>query len=170
MRSMPTALRRAQSATVWSRSQPSLTYSLAETETAIHDFTRDTVAAMRDAGVQPDMVQIGNELNNGFLWPVGRISGPNGNDGFAALLSAASAAVREVDPQIRIMVHLANGHDNTLYRSVFSALVARGVDFDVIGLSFYPNWHNTPGRLPMNDLQYNMNDVSEYFNRPVVVV
>jgi arabinogalactan endo-1,4-beta-galactosidase len=145
-------------------------YSLAQMETAIHDFTGQTITSMQAAGVQPDMVQIGNELNDGFLWPVGRISGPNGYDGFAALLSEASSAIRAIDPSIKIMIHLANGNDNGLYRSVFSALVARGVDFDVIGLSFYPHWHNSPGRLPMNELQYNMNDISEYFNKPVVVV
>lgn len=147
-------------------------YSLEQLETAIHDFTRDSIAAMRRAGCQPDMVQIGNELNDGFLWPVGRISGPNGADGFARLLSAASAGVREVDPAIEVMIHLADGHNNALYRSVFSALVARGVDFDVIGFSFYPHWHNFNDRtrLPMNDLRYNLNDVATYFDKPVVVV
>jgi arabinogalactan endo-1,4-beta-galactosidase len=147
-------------------------YTLDQTETAIHDFTRDAIAAMRDAGAQPDMVQIGNELNDGFLWPVGRISGPNGADGFARLLSAASAAVREVDPTIQVMVHLADGHNNALYRSVFSALVERDVDFDVIGFSFYPHWHNFNDRtrLPMNDLRYNLNDIAVYFDKPVVVV
>jgi arabinogalactan endo-1,4-beta-galactosidase len=139
-------------------------YSLEQTETALHDFTRDTLAAMKVAGAQPDMVQIGNELNDGFLWPVGKIS-TNGYDNFAALLSQASAAVREVDPAIQIMIHLANGGDNGLYRSVFTQLANRGVDFDVIGLSYYPFWHG-----PMGDLRANLNDVSSYFNKPVVVV
>jgi arabinogalactan endo-1,4-beta-galactosidase len=144
--------------------------TLDEMKTAIHDFTRTVVSSMQAAGATPDMVQLGNEVNDGFLWPTGRISGPNGYDGFAGLLSQASAAVRAVDPSIRIMIHLANGNNNGLYRSVFSALVARGVDFDVVGLSFYPYWHYTTGKLPMNELQYNLNDVSEFFGKPVVVV
>jgi len=145
-------------------------YTLAEMETAIHDFTSATITAMKDAGAQPDMVQIGNEINDGFLWPVGRISGPNGYDGFAALLSQAASAIRAVDPSIQIMIHPANGNNNALYRTMFSALVARDVDFDVIGLSFYPYWHYTAGKLAMNELAYNMTDISEYFGKPVVVV
>lgn len=146
------------------------TYSLEQLVTAVHDFTGQAIEAMRAAGAEPDMVQLGNETNDGFLWPIGRASGPNGHDGFARLLSSAARAVREVDPGVGIMLHLANGNDNGLYRSMLSALVARGVDFDVIGLSFYPYWHNSPGKLPMNELAYNLADVSERFNRPVVVV
>ncbi len=146
------------------------TYTLEQMETAIHDFTGQTISAMKDAGARPDMVQIGNEANDGILWPVGRISGPNGYDGFAALLSQAAAAIRAVDPSIQIMIHLANGNNNSLYRSVFSALVARDVDFDVIGLSFYPYWHYTAGKLALNELAYNLTDISQYFGKPVAVV
>jgi arabinogalactan endo-1,4-beta-galactosidase len=142
---------------------------LAALETAIHDYTAQTLATMTAAGATPDMVQLGNETNDGFLWPVGRVS-VNGYGNFAALLSSAAAAVRAADPNIKIMIHLANGNNNSLYRSMFSALVARDVDFDIIGLSFYPYWHNSPGKLPMNELAYNLNDISEYFNKPVVVV
>jgi arabinogalactan endo-1,4-beta-galactosidase len=120
---------------------------------------------MKAAGVTPDMVQLGNETNDGMLWPLGRVSGPNGYDGFAGLLKQAVAAVREVDPRIRVVVHLANGGDNGLYRSMFTNLLQRGVDFDVIGLSYYPYWHG-----PVAGLQANLADLSTYFNKPVVVV
>jgi arabinogalactan endo-1,4-beta-galactosidase len=136
---------------------------LAGLETAIHDYTAQVLTGMKAAGAEPDMVQIGNETNDGFLWPLGRVSA-NGYEGFAALLSRAAAAVRETDPSIRIMIHLANGGDNTLYRGMFSHLIALGVDFDVIGLSYYPYWHG-----PIGDLQANLADVSQYFNKPVVV-
>jgi len=136
---------------------------LAALETAIHDYTAATLATMAAAGAVPDMVQLGNETNDGFLWPVGRVS-VNGHGNFAALLSRAAAAVRAADPDIRIMIHLANGGDNALYRSTFTNLLAREVDFDVIGLSYYPYWHG-----PIADLQANLDDLSVYFNKPVVI-
>jgi len=138
--------------------------SLAQLETAIHDDTAATLATMKQAGAMPDMVQLGNETNDGFLWPLGRVS-TNGYDNFAALLSHASAAVREADASIRIVIHLANGGDNALYRSMFGNLVSRGVDFDVIGLSYYPYWHG-----PLSGLQANMQDISQTYGKPVLVV
>jgi arabinogalactan endo-1,4-beta-galactosidase len=132
--------------------------------TALHDYTAEVLATMAAAGATPDMVQLGNETNDGFLWPVGRVS-VNGYAAFAALLSQAASAVRAADPGIAIAIHLANGGDNELYRSMFTHLVAEGVDFDVIGLSYYPYWHG-----PMEDLRANLEDVSSYFNKPVAVL
>jgi arabinogalactan endo-1,4-beta-galactosidase len=138
--------------------------SLSQLQSAIHDDTAATLATMKQAGAMPDMVQLGNETNDGFLWPLGRVS-TNGYDGFAALLSRAAAAVREADPSIRIALHLANGGDNALYRSMFTNLSSRGVDFDVIGASYYPYWHG-----PLSGLQANLNDVSQTFGKPVLVL
>lgn len=131
---------------------------------AVHDFTASALSTMAAAGARPDMVQLGNETNDGFLWPAGRVS-VNGHAAFAALLAQGAAAVRAADPGIRILLHLANGGDNALYRGMLGHLVAEGVDFDVVGLSYYPYWHG-----PMADLQANLDDVSRYFARPVVVV
>jgi arabinogalactan endo-1,4-beta-galactosidase len=140
---------------------------------AVYDFTSKTIADMRAAGAAPDMVQIGNEVTNGMLWPEGAIwgAGAGGYNGFAALLKRGIRAVRDQDPnagsstaRIKVMIHLDNGGNNALYRSVFSELVARGVDFDVIGLSFYPYWHGT-----LSQLKSNMDDISRFFDKDVVV-
>ena len=133
--------------------------------TALYQFTRKVVSDMRTAGAGPDMVQIGNEVTNGMLWPLGRIgSGPGAFDGFTALLRQASRAVRDVDPRIRIMIHIDRGGDNALYRWFFSNVIGAGVEFDAIGLSYYPYWHG-----PMPALLANLNDVSRFFNKPVAI-
>jgi arabinogalactan endo-1,4-beta-galactosidase len=143
---------------------------------AVYDYTAGVLRALKEAGAMPDMVELGNEINNGILWPDGGTGGPaaegyGGYDGLADLLSAGAKAVRDADPnakneakRIRIVLHLADGGDNALYKRVFDELVKRNVDFDVIGLSYYSNWHGT-----MNQFRNNMNDVSARYGKDVVV-
>jgi arabinogalactan endo-1,4-beta-galactosidase len=139
--------------------------SLDQLETSLYQFTKRAVGDMRAAGAGPDMVQIGNEVTNGMLWPLGRIgAGANAFGDFTALLGQASRAVRDVDPRIPVMIHIDRGGDNALYRRFFTNLIGAGVDFDVIGLSYYPYWHG-----PMPDLLANLNDISRFFNKPVVI-
>lgn len=144
---------------------------------AVHDYTRNTLLALRDAGAYPDMVQLGNETNGGMLWPDGKTwrATPDeeigGVAGFAELLTAAASAVRETDPRsgqadaIRIAIHLADGGDNELYRRVFDDLSARSVDFDVIGLSYYPYFHG-----PISGLRANLIDLVSRYGKPVVIL
>lgn len=143
----------------------------AATVEALYQFTKKTLKAFQDAGAAPDMVQLGNETNGGMVWPVGKTfqADPSevvgGVDGFAALLSAGARAVREADPGILIAVHLADGGDQGLYRYMFDELTKREVDYDVIGLSFYPYWHGT-----IEQLSNNMNSVSVRYGKPVAVL
>ncbi|WP_448535243.1 glycosyl hydrolase 53 family protein [Pseudothermotoga sp.] len=134
---------------------------------ALYDYTKFVLEYMKERGVRVDMVQVGNELNNGFLWPDGQISGPNagGFDGFTALLKSAIKAVRDFDPEIPIAVHLAEGGNNSLFRWFFDELVKRNVDFDIIGVSYYPYWHGT-----LEELSHNLNDVSQRYKKDVLVV
>jgi arabinogalactan endo-1,4-beta-galactosidase len=146
-------------------------------KTALYDYTSGVIGDLARAGAMPDMVQIGNEINGGMMWPVGATSSRGsakigGYDALAALLSAGIKAVHDADPngsdparRAKTMIHLANGGDNGLYRTVFDALTQRNVDFDAIGLSYYGYWHG-----PLADLVANMNDVSQRYHKPVAVV
>lgn len=150
--------------------------SLADLETAVYDYTANVIQTLSDAYAMPDMVQIGNEVNGGMLWPVGKTwregsETIGGYDAFAALLTSGIQAVRDSDPsgddpaaRTKIVIHLANGGDNELYRRVFDALTAREVDFDVIGLSYYSYWHGS-----LADLISNMNDISQRYDKDVVI-
>ncbi|HTX92794.1 MAG TPA: glycosyl hydrolase 53 family protein [Anaerolineales bacterium] len=147
-----------------------------ELDQAVYAYTADVIRRLAKAGAMPDMVQLGNEINGGMLWPAGATSKQGsaqigGYDGLAALLQQAAKAVRDNDPnnanpkkRVRIMIHLANGGDNKLYRTVFDELTARNVDFDVIGLSYYSYWHGS-----LNQLKNNMNDVSQRYHKDVVI-
>jgi beta-galactosidase len=110
----------------------------------------------------PDMVQVGNEINHGMMWPEGHVSH---FDSLAQLFKAGADAVRAVDPSIVIMQHLALGGQNDEAVWYLNNMFSRGVDFDVIGLSYYPKWHGT-----ISDLQNNLRDLSQRYNKDVIVV
>ncbi|MFH1523438.1 MAG: glycosyl hydrolase 53 family protein, partial [Chloroflexota bacterium] len=147
-----------------------------ELNQAIYDYTAEVIQALVKARAMPDMVQIGNEINSGMLWPAGQTVTQGGEkvggyDGLADLLKSAIQAVRDNDPKndnprkrTRIIIHLADGGNNDLYHTVFDALTERNVDFDVIGLSYYSYWHG-----PMEQFISNMNDISVRYQKDVVV-
>jgi arabinogalactan endo-1,4-beta-galactosidase len=148
----------------------------AELNKAVYDYTAKVIHTLAQAGAMPDMVEVGNEINTGMLWPDGKTVAQGtekvgGYDGLAELLKQGIQAVRDNDPnnasplkRTKIMIHLANGGDNKLYRTVFDELTKRNLDYDVIGLSYYSYWHGS-----LNQLKNNMNDISERYHKDVVI-
>jgi arabinogalactan endo-1,4-beta-galactosidase len=108
------------------------------------------------------MVQIGNEINHGIIWPDGSTKNW---DKFAALLKAGIQAVKEANPSARIMLHIACGGQNAQSRDFLDNALKRGVEFDVIGESYYPRWHGT-----LEDLRKNLNNLARRYKKPIVVV
>ena len=142
-------------------------YSVDELEQAVYDFTLETMELFKKEGVNITMVQVGNELSNGLLWPEGMIREDLGKaeyDNVARFVSAGIRAVRKVTPDAGVMIHLDNGGNNELYRRWFDHYVERGEDFDMIGLSYYPFWHGT-----MDMLFHNMNDIAERYHKDLVI-
>lgn len=130
-------------------------------ERAVFDFTRETMEVFRENHVNTTMVQVGNELSNGLLWPEGKV--PN-YDNIARFVNAGIRGVRAVDGDVPVMLHLDNGGNNALYREWFDEFTKRGGDFQIIGLSYYPFWHGT-----LDMLSANMNDIAERYGRDLVV-
>jgi arabinogalactan endo-1,4-beta-galactosidase len=133
---------------------------------AVFEYTRQTIAAFRDAGVLPDMVQIGNEVINGMVWPDGRL--PGNWDNFADLVKAGIAGVeagKGDDPRPRIMIHIDRGADKARTKEFFDKLNSYHVNYDVIGQSYYPWWHGS-----LNDLRENMIFMAEEYKKDIIVV
>ena len=124
--------------------------------------TSNVLIALRKQGTEPDMVQIGNEINHGMIWPDGHIGNP---DQLAELIKAGVDGVNAVNANIPIMMHVALGGQNKEAVFWFDNMIARGVKFDIIGLSYYPRWHGT-----LDDLKFNLNDMIKRYNKPVNVV
>ena len=126
-------------------------YSIDEMADAVYQFTKDCLTAARDADVAPEMIQVGNEITNGMLWPVGKLEKPDGTrgnyDNFCRLVEAGCRACREVNPAAKIVLHLERSNDQAVYQEFFTKMQEAGIDYDIIGASYYPYWHGTPDEL-----------------------
>ncbi|MFP7285810.1 glycosyl hydrolase 53 family protein [Shouchella clausii] len=142
-------------------------YSFEELKDAIYHHTSNVLGQLKDAGIIPEMVQVGNEINAGMLWPDGKSWGEGGGefDRLATLLEAGLTAVRDCDPGIRTMLHLAEGGDIDMARWWLDEIVNRDVDFDVVGLSYYPYWDGD-----FSKLKHVMELVTNHYGKGVNVV
>jgi beta-galactosidase len=136
--------------------------SFEELKKALYDYTRMVMEELKAQNTLPDMVQVGNEINHGIVWPDGNVSNM---DQLAQLLCAGTAAVKAVEPKTQMMLHVALGGQNNESVFFIDNMLARGVHFDVIGQSYYPKWHGT-----LADLENNLNDLVRRYNKDVIVV
>ena len=135
--------------------------SIEEKSDALYEFTKDSLTQILDAGVDVGMVQIGNEINNAMA---GESFLPN----ISTLLSSGSRAVREMaqayGKDIQILVHYTNIEDNGQIDGLVSNLEHTGVDYDIIGLSYYPFWDGTN-----ENMQAVARHIQEEYGKKVVV-
>lgn len=131
---------------------------------AVHDYTVEVVSAFTEQGTPPAIVQVGNEISSGLLWEDGRVRDETGWPNLIALLQAASDGVRSAAPDAQVMIHLDAGGDPAVTRWFFDHL-GDSVDFDLIGLSFYPWWHGE-----LTDLAAHLNLLAERYGKPMMVV
>jgi arabinogalactan endo-1,4-beta-galactosidase len=139
---------------------------------SLYLYTKKVVRALADQGTPPDMVQIGNEITPGMLWNDGRVGGsydtPQQWKNLGDLVKAGIQGVNEgldTAGSVPIMIHLDRGGDNRGSRWFFDRLLAQKVDFDIIGLSYYPWWHGS-----FDDLRSNLEDLAVRYGRDIVVV
>jgi arabinogalactan endo-1,4-beta-galactosidase len=112
------------------------------------------------------MVQIGNEIPGGMLWPDGKV--PANWDNFADLLKAGIAGVeagKGNQPRPRIMIHIDKGGDKNATKNFFDKINSYRINFDVIGQSYYPWWHGS-----LNDLRENLIFMANEYQKDIVVV
>jgi arabinogalactan endo-1,4-beta-galactosidase len=142
-------------------------------ERQVEAYSATVITRLRQEGALPDIVQVGNEIDGGVLWPLGRVSGtdydtPAQWDRFARLLKAGIRGVRSAlgpGDSIRIMLHYSQGGNTGGTQWFFDLMDASGVPFDLIGLSYYPWWHGT-----LADLQANLQATARRYGRDIMVV
>ena len=128
-------------------------YGIDEMVSAVYSFTKECLEIAVREGVAPTLIQVGNEITNGILWPVGKleIDGKRGNyDNFCRLIDAGCRACREITPDAKIILHLERSNDKAVYQEFFTEMEKHGIDYDIIGASYYPYWHGTPAELIEN--------------------
>jgi arabinogalactan endo-1,4-beta-galactosidase len=132
---------------------------------AVYQFTKDTITAFREQGTMPDMVQIGNEVTSGMLWPDGKL--PNRWPQFAELVQAGVRGVNDgkgTEQRPLIMIHIDQGGNDETTKWFFDNLIVNRVPFDVIGQSYYPWWQGS-----LKDLKNNLEFMANRYKKPIIV-
>ncbi len=122
---------------------------------SVYSYTRRVLSV-----IQPDYVQIGNEINGGFMWEQGRISR---EADFILLLKSGVKAARDYSRGLRIILHYAGLTGSTWF---FGMLQTNAVDYDIMALSYYPVWHGTDMKL----LQSTLDELVSLTSKEVMVV
>ena len=148
-----------------------------ELVTKVYEYTRDCLRALKAAGATPDYIQTGNEISYGMLWgPVGTpqsqlkqcfTTSPEENwVRFANLLKAAGTACREECPKAKIILHTERVPRVNVLLNFYDQMNNRGVDYDIIGLSYYPYYHDN-----LSTLATALNNVSnKYQDKDIMIV
>ena len=135
---------------------------------SVYAYTKASLQAMVKAGVSPELIQVGNEITNGLLWPTGKLD-PTAEENWDTVcdfLKAGCKACREVCPKAQIIIHTEKAGDWDITRNYYKQLRNYGVDYDIIGLSYYPMWHGTIPNLGMT-----LDNLSWLFpEKPVMIV
>lgn len=109
-------------------------YDFQQLTHAVHDWTHRAIYEMKTNGTPADMIEVGNEISDGTLFPDGRRSN---FDHFAALIQAGIAGAKEADPGVKIVLHHHLGRGNAQMREWLDNFIRRGTQFDIIGMSCY---------------------------------
>ena len=128
----------------------------------VYQYTRRTLLELKRKGIVPAMIQVGNETTNGMLWPLGKIAWAkeageeaaarekDSWDYLCQLYRAGCRACREVCPQAKVIIHTEKAGSWDITKAYYLQLRRHEVDYDVIGLSYYPMWHGTVANLGQN--------------------
>ena len=134
----------------------------------VHDYTQSVIEAMRKQGAMPDIVAVGNEISGGMLWPDGLDYGP-GHD-FSALGRLLKAGIKGVgdgsgnSPRPLIMIHIDKGGDWGATQWFFDGIAAQGVQFDIIGESYYPFFQGS-----LQQLKTTLGNAARRYRKPIIV-
>lgn len=137
--------------------------SFDELRQAVFDYTSEVMQAFIAQDTPPAMVQIGNEITFGMLWDDGHITDSQGWSNLIALLNAGTDAIRQTSPETEIIIHLHTGGDHRLSTWFFDHILYT-VDFDIIGLSYYPWWS---GRF--TQLSATINILAYRYGKPILI-
>lgn len=141
------------------------TLSFTDLQMAVKNYTTDVLTTLKNNGINPDWVQVGNETGNGMLWDDGKASLNMKN--YAELNNAGYDAVKSVFPTTKVIVHLQSGQDNSLYRWLFDGLKNNGGKWDVIGMSLYPSANDW--QTQTQQCLSNMNDMVSRYGSEIMI-
>lgn len=144
-------------------------HDFAQLQKDVYDYTFEVMKALKDSGIYPEWVQVGNETPGGMIYPEGSVANwPQ----LAQLINKGYDAIKAVSPTSKVILHIDRGNDNKRFRTWFDNAKSNGAKYDVIGLSYYPYWleGHPDYTLSIDDLGKNMNDMASRYDKEVMVV
>lgn len=134
---------------------------------SVRQYSHGLVTRLKNQNTLPKYVQIGNETDCGILWPDGYVCGESNSEIqweklrtlFANAIEGINSAL-DIEDTLKIISHVSSGGN-----WFFNNLMLEGIDFDILGISYYPMWHGT-----LADLEQNINNLSNQFQKPVLVL
>lgn len=142
--------------------------SLSALQDSLKQHTISILSQLKNVGVHPAWVQIGNETDDGMLWPEGKASVSMSN--FASFIRIGYGATKSIFPETKVIVHVSNGWNNTLFRWIFDGLLTNGATWDIIGMSLYPSYGSGGWQKINQQCFENMNDMVSRYNSTVMIV
>ena len=143
------------------------TETYAQLQTDVYNYTYNFMTALAAEGINPQYVQVGNEINSGMLWPVGSVGAttPNGNNftQITGLINSGYSAVKAVSTTTQVVIHIAGISNLSDFEWFFDGLVAAGGNFDVIGASYYD------GPTNITTVATNLNTLAARYSKPVLI-
>ena len=146
-------------------------FSIKDVVDRLYSYTKKTLQKCVENHLRIACVQIGNEITNGMLWPLGRLDdNPKGGrrigfDQLCQFLATGAKACREVLPEAQILLHLERSGAKELHQEFFDEMALHHMDYDVIALSYYPYWHG-----PFNQLFANVENLKKRYSKPIMIV
>ena len=143
--------------------------NFADLKQALYNYTFDVMTTLKNAGVTPEWVQVGNEIPGGMVYPEGSTDNwPQ----LVQLINEGYKAIKTVSPDSKVVLHVDQGNNNARFRWWFDNAKANGAKYDVIGLSYYPYWldGHPDYTLSINDLGNNLKDMVSRYGKEVMVV
>ncbi|SDI15136.1 glycoside hydrolase family 53 protein [Winogradskyella thalassocola] len=141
--------------------------SLLDLKAAVYNYTKSVVQQLKAQNTLPNIIQIGNETDSGFLWDYGKVWNEFNDNwvNYAGLVSEAVRAIRELDTEnkIKIMLHHSNVEHSIYF---FNELEAYNLDFDIIGLSYYPQFQTKD----LDLITSKLNTLAETFDKEILMV
>lgn len=139
-------------------------HNIGQLQADVYNYTYDVCTSLKAQGTTPDSVQIGNEINVGMLWNEGKVIN-NDFTNLSLLLKAGYNATKACNPGTQVIIHTANADSDAHARWFYDGIRAKGVSWDITGLSYYCMWHGT-----LSNLYNVISDVRTRYGKPVVVV
>lgn len=141
-------------------------HSFEQLKEDVYSYTLGVMKTLKENGVEPEWVQVGNEIPFGMLWPEGSI---DNFEQLTQLLNSGYDAVKAVNNEAKVIIHLDQGDDRARFVNFFDKHRENGGKYDVIGMSYYPYWLNKDYTETIDNLENNMLEMISRYGKEVMV-